>query len=234
MKSAALTPSAEKSAGSKAVELRARTYAASLVTLSPQHSAASEAIRALRTHIIAQHFDRGRRALALCAPTIGVGCTFVASNLAVALSQIGINTLLIDANLRGPGLGRVFDAPPSVTGLRQRLMEGRRGTFDHIVPDVLPNLSIMYSGGVDRNAQELLAGQDFTNLMSFCLRDYDLTIIDTPPANICSDALRISSVVGYSVIVARRDMTRASDVRVLASQLQLDGARIVGTVMTEA
>jgi Mrp family chromosome partitioning ATPase len=63
------------------------------------------------------------------------------------------------------------------------------------------------------------------------MRDYDMTIVDTPPANSCADALRISTVVGFSLIVARKQRTLVSDVRVLADQLKKERARAIGTVM---
>ena len=64
-----------------------------LITLSDRSAETSEAIRQLRTHVMARHVQQGHRALAICAASEGVGCTFVAANLAVALSQIGVNTL---------------------------------------------------------------------------------------------------------------------------------------------
>src|ERR1700727_2373564 len=78
------------------------------LTLRDEPSVAAESMRALRTHIMARHVQQGHRALAICAPTQGVGTTFVATNLAVALSQIGLNTLLIDANLRRPDIATRF------------------------------------------------------------------------------------------------------------------------------
>jgi Mrp family chromosome partitioning ATPase len=60
-----------------------------------------------------------------------------------------------------------------------------------------------------------------------------MTIIDTPPANTCADARRISTVVGYSLIVTRRHHTFVDDVRTLASQLEADRAKVVGTVLNE-
>jgi protein-tyrosine kinase len=213
-------------------EPRIQAFASSLVTLESGQPASAEAFRALRTHVMAQHVEHGRRAVALCAPSGGVGCTFVAANLAIALSQIGVKTLLIDANLRHPGLEEHFTPTAGVSGLKQCLAEGDP-ISEHILPDVIPYLSLMFSGGVADNAQELLATAHFSDLMGSCMRDYDMTILDTPPANRCSDALRISNVVGYSMIVVRRDKTQLSDIRVLAGQLEGDGARVVGTVMTE-
>ena len=213
-------------------EPRIESFAETLVTLGSGKAAAAEAFRALRTHVMAQHVEKGRRALALCAPSRGVGCTFVAANLAIALSQIGVKTLLIDANMRNPGAELHFIPNGPTSGLKQCLTEGDQ-IGDHIIPEVLPDLSLMFAGGLAESAQELLATTHFADQMSACLRDFDVTILDTPPANRCSDSLRISTVVDYSMIVTRRNKTAVNDVRVLAGQLEDDGAHVVGTVMTE-
>ena len=206
---------------------------ADLVALENQVDAEGEAFRALRTHIMARHVGEGRRALAVCAATTGVGCSFVAANLAVALSQIGVKTLLIDANLRAPGIEQYFRPAGSLPGLQQCLSSRSASFGDWIQPEVLPDLSILFSGGRASNPQELLASERFTDLMNFSLRDYDMTVLDTPPASSCSDAHRVSTVAGYSVVVARRNASLVNDVKILVSQLELNHARVIGTVMTE-
>jgi Mrp family chromosome partitioning ATPase len=67
--------------------------------------------------------------------------------------------------------------------------------------------------------------------MKYCLREYDVTIVDTPPANTSSDARRISNVVGYSLLVARRNQSLISDIKTLAEQMLDDRVKVVGTVM---
>ena len=57
--------------------------------------------------------------------------------------------------------------------------------------------------------------------------------IDTPPANSCADVNRISSVVGYSLVVARRHRTFVNDLKVLVRQLESDRAMVVGSVLTD-
>lgn len=207
--------------------------APSLVMLSEPAGAAAEAIRALRTHLMAQHIQEGRRALAVCAASAGVGCSFIAANLAVALSQIGVKTLLIDADLRRPAIQGLLGSADANVGLTQSLGPDGVEFSEAIQPDVLPNLSVMFSGGAAATPQELLGGERFKGLMDFCLREYDATIVDTPPANTCADARRISTVVGYSLIVARRHSSYVDDVKTLISQLQVDHARVVGTVLNE-
>lgn len=208
-------------------------FASSLVTIFDPFQASAEAIRALRTHVMAQHVHEGRRALAICAASHEVGATFIATNLAVSLSQIGVKTLLVDGDLRNPSVDRVIRPRREMGGLLQCLASGENDFGDYVDQDVLPNLSVMYAGGVASHPQELLASEQFNSLMDYCLRDFDVTIVDTPPANSCSDARRISTVAGYSLIVARRHKTLVDDVKTLADQLQADHARVVGTILNE-
>jgi protein-tyrosine kinase len=206
----------------------------SLVVIESPSDGPAEAIRALRTHLMAQHFQEGRRALAICAASRGVGCSFIAANLALALSQIGVKTLLIDADLRTSRLDGLFGAARQYDGLAKCLATDDASFSEYIQSDVEPNLSVMFAGGVPANPQELLAGGRFRALTEFCLREFDATILDTPPANACADARRVSTVIGYSLIVARRNVTFVDDVKTLATQLEADHARVVGTVLNEA
>jgi protein-tyrosine kinase len=203
-----------------------------LVTLVGDRPYEAEAIRTIRTHIIARHLRDGRRGLAVCAATKGVGCSFTAANLAVSLAQVGISTLLVDGNLREPQLEEFIRPPGLADGLRQCVAdEGLPMNYVHA--EVIPNLSVLYSGGVAPNAQELLGGTPFRAIIERCLRDFEMTIIDTPALSQCADALRIASMIGYTLVVARTNMSKTGDLAALAQQLQEDGARVVGTVLNE-
>lgn len=212
----------------------ARRAPKELVTLTNPLGGEAEAIRALRTHVMAQHIDLGRRALAVCAPSAGVGCTFVAANLAIALSQVGVSTLLIDADLRAPGMAKLLPPSRSLPGLTQFLSDPEKTVGECLDQDVFPNLSVLHAGESAPNAQELLASDRFAALMNACLRDYDATIVDTAPANRFADCRRVSTVVGYSLLVARRNQTFVKDLQVLAAQLESDHARVIGSVLNEA
>jgi protein-tyrosine kinase len=203
-----------------------------LVTLSAPISSGAESIRALRTHVLGQHLHAGRRALAICAPSVDVGCTFVAANLAVAIAQIGVKTLLIDADLRTPAIQQLVQPTATTSGgLTACLTEAGSRIGDFIDDDVLPNLSVMYAGAAAAHAQELLARDWFEDVMNHCMRDHEFTIIDTPPANTYADVRRISHVAGYSLVVARRNKSLVADVRTLVEQLLDDHVRVIGTLM---
>ena len=97
----------------------------------------------------------------------------------------------------------------------------------------MPNLSILFSGGPVAEAQELLASARFEALTDFCMREFDATIVDTPPANTFSDVNRICNIVSYCLIVARRDKSYVNDLKLLAGQLKADHAQVIGTVLND-
>lgn len=210
------------------------SFSETLVTLSDPSGQSAEYVRALRTHVMAQHVEAGRRALAICEASPKLGATFVATNLAVALAQAGVKTLLIDGNLRSPTLQHVIRPPREMAGLRECLSTAGSVSGDHVQNDVLPNLSIMFAGAAAHNAQELLARGAFEQIINSCLRDFTMTIIDTAPANSCADALRIASVAGYSLIVSRRHRGLVGDAKTLAGQLRANHSTVLGAVMNEA
>ena len=207
-------------------------FSSDLVTLTDGRPTEAEAVRTIRTHVIARHIDDGRRGVAVCGPKPGVGCSFTAVNLAVALSQVGISTLLIDTDLRQPSL-ETFIHPEEAPEHRIARAAQAVSPIELIHPEVLPNLSLLYAGDV-LGGEELIGGEGFRRLMDRCLRDYEFTIVDTPPTSESSDALRVASIIGYALVVARTHVTLVKDVASLASQLQEDGALVVGAVLNEA
>ena len=204
-----------------------------LVTLSESRTIAAESIAALRSHILAQHISDRRRSLTICSPTLGTGCTFLSANIAVALAQAGIKTLLMDANLREPGLEEYIQPADTHPGLLQCLDGSGASLGEALCREVLPNLSVLYAGGTADNAQELLASAEFRDIAGSCLRDFELTVVDTPPASLCADARRVSNILRYALVVARKDVSYVSDIRKLIEELQADRAHVVGTYLNE-
>jgi len=201
------------------------------VLLTDPSGVTAEAIRVLRTRVQSQHLQLGRRALAVCGPTPEVGCTFIAVNLAIALAQIGVKTLLIDGDLRNPMVHTYFEPPLTGGGLYECLRNGAYSVAEFTDENVLTNLDVLRAGDPHPSAHELLSGETFPHVINSCVRDYDITIIDTPPANSCADGLRISTIAGYALIVTRKNHTLVSDVKVLADQLKKERAPAIGTVL---
>lgn len=193
----------------------------------------AESIRVLRTQLESRHLRDGRRSLAICAPAPGAGCTYLATNLAVAMAQAGIKTLLIDGNLREAGVERYIVPSEPVVGLVDVLSEPTLPLSQAIEHDVIPGLSVLFAGREAVAKQELLGGPAFKGLIDSCLRDYDLTIIDTPAANGYADARRIASVLRYALVVSCRNRSYVRDVKTLIGELQSNRVQVVGTYLND-
>lgn len=204
-----------------------------VVVLSDPTSPSSETLRLLRTQIIAQHVGAGRRAFAVCGATDGSGATYIAANLAVALSQVGIKTLLVDANLRNPRIDAVFGIDPNGPGLSTYLSLEVNRPERVVYPNVLPNLSVVPAGPPVGRPQELLSGARFRTGVDILLRQHDVAIFDTPATNENSDALIVAGVLGYALVVARRNHSFVKDVQTLSSQLGASRATVIGSVLNE-
>ncbi|ODP36467.1 CpsD/CapB family tyrosine-protein kinase [Sphingomonas turrisvirgatae] len=204
-----------------------------IVTLSRPDSPEAEGIRSLHTHLMAGHVRDGRRGLAICSPGVGAGCTTVSVNLAVAFAQAGINTLLVDANLHQPGVEQMIQPFTPATGLQQLLTSDSEMQTDEVRHEILPNLSVLYAGGQDARASQLIATRQFKQVIDDCMRDFEFTIVDTPAHGGSTDARRVALSVRYALIVARRNVTYLSEVKDFIEQLETDRIRLVGSFLTD-
>jgi protein-tyrosine kinase len=204
--------------------------ATNLQAVVAANSAAGESLSGLRNFLMTQHMQNGRRAIAVCAPNAESGCTFLATNLALAMAQAGVNTLLIDGNLRDPGVQDVFTTNQPVPGLADFLAaDDDQPPF--LVSAARPNLSIIYAGNQNGDASDLLARQKLKLLINESVRSFDLTIVDCPPSALYGDARRLASLMRYALVVARRDHSYSVDIRTLVKELQADGTNVVGTFL---
>lgn len=204
-----------------------------LVVLADPGSPRAEAMRLLRTQVIAQHIGLGRRAFAVVGASESVGVSYIAANLAVALAQVGIKVLLVDANLRNPRIDRIFDLDPNGPGLTSYLMMDANRPERVVSYNVLGNLSIVPAGPPVAQPQELLSSARFRTGVDILLRQFDVAIFDTPPSNENADALSVAGALGYGLIVARRDHSYVTDVQVLAEQLKAAHATVIGSVLNQ-
>jgi protein-tyrosine kinase len=205
----------------------------SVAVITNPSSLVAEAIRALRTRIMAQHVQIGRRALAVCGATRGAGCSFVAANLAVALAQIGVKTALVDADLRRPELDDLLGIRRAGPGLSDYLAGDDIHLQDIVGEPLMPCLSFVHAGALAEQPQELLASARFASLAGQLLREQQITIFDTTPANGCTDAQRVATVAGYSLVVARKHTSYVDDLATLSKLLRADGSKVVGSVLVD-
>lgn len=197
---------------------------------SPQAAAVSD----LRSQLMLRWFDNtdGAKALAIVSARRGEGRSFIASNLAVAFSQLGRETLLIDADMRNPSQHALFSIE-NRSGLSSILAD--RGTVDAETRRIsgLPGLTVLPAGAQPPNPLELLARPLFPQLLADCATQYEVIILDTPATAEHTDGQSIAARAGAALIVARKGSSRMSQVRDAAATVNHTSASIIGTVLND-
>jgi chain length determinant protein tyrosine kinase EpsG len=191
----------------------------------------TEELRGLRTQLLLRWLDpaAGRRVLAITSPNRGDGRSYVAANLAVVFSQLGLRTLLIDADLRNPRQHEIFNVPNRI-GLAAAL--GGRADSSAVIPvPGCAKLSLLPAGAVPPNPQELLSRPMLGDLMGELEHKFDLILLDTSAALSFSDSKSVAFRAGSALVLARKNHTRIADTNDMIRELNDTGTRIVGTVI---
>lgn len=153
-------------------------------------------------------------------------------NLAIAFSQTGAKTLLIDCDLRKPRIAKVFGIT-SKMGLSNTL-RNFCSVSDAIHTTQYENLSVMPSGHIPPNPAELLSSQEMQDMLSELKKEYRYILIDTPPVNLLADALLLASNASGTVMVARQGVTDHKSLQEALDKLNFSGAKVLGFVLNDA
>lgn len=190
-----------------------------------------ESLRAIRSQLMLRWFARGHRALAVLGADPDDGAALFAANLAVVFSQLGEQTLLVDANLRAPRQHDVF-------GLRARqglsdLLAGRADLDVVLRVGGFVDLSVLPAGTLPPNPQELLSRDTFRTLDASLASRYDVVLYDLAPFGAGADALAVAARAGGALLAVRKDHTRVAQLARMSEQLAEAGAEVVGAVVME-
>jgi polysaccharide biosynthesis transport protein len=166
-----------------------------------------EAFRSLRTSLLSKYPDQGTKIMAVTSAQPLEGKTTTAANIAMALAYGGARVLLIDADMRRPGLHR----PLRLTNERglSQVLTGQARVRDVIQRTVDPNLLAITAGRTPPNPSELLSSERMKTLLTNLAHGpFNWIIIDTPPVLAVTDAVILAPLVSGVTFVVGAEMTR--------------------------
>jgi non-specific protein-tyrosine kinase len=199
-----------------------------LVTAREPRSLAAEAYRTLRTNIQFSSLDRDIRSLLVTSAGPNEGKSTVVANLGVSMAESGKRVLVVDCDLRRPGLHRLFNLAEG-PGLTTLVLD--ESTEPPIQATQVPSLGLLASGPLPPNPAELLASERMARVLSRLQELAEVLILDSPPIGAVSDAAILAARVDGALLVVDAGHTRTDTARQAKEQLERVGARILGVVL---
>lgn len=202
---------------------------AHLIWDEPKLANLQEGFRALRTNI---EFVTKRRhsVIQVTSPNAAQGKSTTVANLGMAFAQVGIDTLILDADLRRPFQDRIFE------------IDNRRGLSTLMampdadvqpVPAGMDGLWVMPSGPIPPNSTEMLHIR-FERVLDELRERFPLVLVDTPPILPVSDARLIAPCTDGVVMVVAAGTQKPASLTSALEKLSLAGANLLGIVLNQA
>ena len=225
------------------LEMQAR-----LVSHYNPKSTMAESFRALRTNVHFALLDKGYKTVMVTSSVASEGKTTVAVNLAVSMAQIGVNTLLVETDLRKPRVSKLFgiEREPGLTDivLRKEPIDTTIRTMSDLLMGTMASdtlrtdgiagieyLNILTSGKIERNPSEIIASKLMDNLVAELKERYDLVIFDSAPVIQATDSTVLGSKVDTVLLVYYQGKISRGTLRRSKSQLELLKSDILGVIV---
>ena len=207
-------------------------------------SPVSESFRLFRTNLLYLFENDDSKVICLTSSNAGEGKSWVTANLAISCAQYGKKVLIIDADLRKGRQHRIFKKSNRaglsdlLKNLRGKLTKEDEQKIEEeltvkIQDTEVPNVYLLTSGPVPFNPSELLGTANVEFLLNLLRKEFDLIIIDTPPASIITDALIFANKVDYIFIVAASRKTKKELLLNTKKAIESVGGKIPGIILNQ-
>lgn len=188
-----------------------------------------EAIRTIRTSATVAELEKDNQVIMVTSAVPGEGKSTVASNLAYSLAKLE-NTVLIEADMRRPGLGRALNLRSH--GL-SNVLGGETYLEDALRQDAIGQLDVIPAGKIPENHLELLASPEFAEVLELLRSRYDRIVIDMAPVQAVSDAIVVGKYVDSTIYVIKADGTPMPVIKRGVERLKEKGVEVSGIVISQ-
>jgi capsular exopolysaccharide synthesis family protein len=201
-----------------------------LIMLSDPASPAAEAYRSLAANLQFASADRQLQTIGISSAAADEGKSTTVANLAVALAEGGRRVIVVDADLRRPGLHTLFGLD-AADGL-SNVLQGDDAQLA-LQDTAAARVRLLASGATLRNPLEALASRRFDHVLATLRGLADFVLVDTPPAGALADAAVIAPRLEGVLLVVSAGKTKRDLARRAREQLERVNANLLGVVLTD-
>jgi polysaccharide biosynthesis transport protein len=192
----------------------------------------SEAFRALRTSLLLSQAEHPPQVILVTSALPREGKTTAAINLAVTLAQLGDRTLLMDSDLRKPGVRRALNLTGGKEVGLSSYLAGVCALDEVTVPHpTIKNLSVLMTGPVPPSPADLLSSHRMREAIADLRHRFKFIVIDSPPIMAATDAVILSVLTDGVLLVVRSGETPKEAFTRARDLLGAVKSRLLGVVL---
>jgi polysaccharide biosynthesis transport protein len=192
----------------------------------------TESFRLLRARLHTHSHGTTPQVLVISSPGYAEGKSTVAANFAIAIAESGRNVTLVDANLRHPSVGDLFDVTSD--GSLSDFLTGAVAELKPVPVEASERLSVVTTAAVAGEVSDLLCSVRMEAALEMAGRDADIVIVDSGPLVPVADALALSQFVSEYIVVVRAGRTAIKDVGRAVESVAEAGGNVMGVVLNRA
>lgn len=175
----------------------------------------SEAVRGLRTSLLLSKSGAPPKVVLVTSAVSGEGKSTLSKSLAVLVAKQGKRVLLVEADLRRPRMHQYLDLvnPAGLSTVLATQEDGENGLGASLSLNDVSTLTVLPAGPIPPDPAELLDSARMRCLIQAWRTQFDLVILDGPPALPVTDALALAGMADTTILVARCGLTARSSLR---------------------
>lgn len=212
----------------RAAAKRGKPGMAAVLAQRRPKDAAVESLRSLRTVLQYLTSSAGSKIVMITGLRPGVGKSFVSTNLAALIGAGGKRVLLIDGDLRR-GVVHASLGTPKGLGLSE-VAAGKADIREAIVPTPLTNVFFLPTGAHPPNPSELLLSPHLAGALAWASSEFDLVLLDAPPALGVTDAALMGGHAGVTLLVVQWGLHSPREISLALNRLRQANVRVAGFV----
>jgi capsular exopolysaccharide synthesis family protein len=194
-------------------------------------SSVTESFRNIRADMSYLSPNKEQLTILFTSSISGEGKTFASINMASVYSLLGKKTLLIGLDLRKPKIAEEF-------GLVND--QGMSSCLSKDIPwrEVVKktkyeNLDIILSGPIPPNPAELLLQNKFSKIMSEIKQEYDVIVLDCPPAGLVSETKELFKHSDVNFFIFRQGFSNKSNIQILNNLIEKGGVSKIYAILND-
>jgi|GEM_PF-1121993 len=190
----------------------------------------SEEFRLVETNLrFLNALEQAIRVIVITSPSNQEGKSTIAANLALSISLLKQEVLLVDANFYASNQHEIWDIP-NERGLSNFL--DNQLDLESIITQVEPNLQVIVAGQLNNNNPAvLLSSSKMTDFIAEVREKYQVVIIDSPPLTTTADATILGKLSNGIVLVVRLEMSRTDSLLVAKDMIEKANQNVLGIVV---